>query len=95
MNGISVGNRDVDAKLREVGTIQTEYDRKFAAQARDLEKELLRRLPNNARPKDVPSQIASILIRRGQLVGADPPNAIASYIEALLMHLMDTSTRRK
>jgi len=87
MNGTSVKGRDVDSMLRQVGTIQAEYDSKFAAQARDLEEELLRRMPNGARPKDIPSQIASILIQRGQLAGADAPNTIASYIEALVMQL--------
>jgi hypothetical protein len=78
---------EVDSMLKKLGAVQDEYDRKFAAQARDLEKELLRRLPKEAAPKDPFSEIASSLIKNGRLAGADPAETIASYIEGLLAKL--------
>jgi len=75
---------EVDSMLKKLGAVQDEYDRKFAAQARDLEKELLRRLPKGAAPKDPLSEIASSLIKNGRLAGADPAEVIASYMERLL-----------
>jgi hypothetical protein len=94
MNGISVKDRNIDSKLREVDNIQVEYDRKFATQARNLEKELLRRLPNAGKPKDPLADIASGLIKSGRLAGADPPNTIAAYLEALVMRLPQNTPRK-
>ena len=75
---------EVDSMLKRLETLQDQYDRNFAAQARDLEKELLRRLPKGAAPKDPLSEIASSLIKNGRLAGADPAEVIASYMERLL-----------
>jgi len=84
INRISNHDPDLDSKLKP---IQEQYDRRFAVQARDLEKELLKRLGKETSPKDPHSQIASALIKEGQLAGADPPETIASYIEGLLAQL--------
>lgn len=86
---------EVDSMLKKVGAVQGEYDRKYAAQARDLEKELLRRLPKGAAPKDPLSEIASSLIKNGRLAGADPAEAIASYMERLLATLPHADPPRK
>lgn len=93
-DGISAGDRDADSKLRPIDAIQRDYERKFAAEARDIESELLRRLPSGAKPKDVPSQIAAMLIKSGKLIGADPPEAIASYLEELTMRLQKAPAPR-
>jgi hypothetical protein len=81
---------EADSMLKKVSALEAEYDRKFAAQARDLEKELLRRLPKGAAPKDPLSEIASSLIKNGRLAGADPAETIASYMERLLAKLPHT-----
>lgn len=78
---------EADSMLKKVGDLEGEYNRKFAAEARALEKELLRRLPKEAAPKDPFSEIASSLIKNGKLAGADPAETIASYIEGLLAKL--------
>jgi hypothetical protein len=87
MDGGTGGDRSVNAKLQRAESIQAEYDKKLSAQARDLEKELLRRLPDAAKPKDVKSAIASMLIKNGKLAGANPADTIASYIESLIAKL--------
>jgi len=81
MNGTS---HEVDSMLEKLGAVQDAYDQHFAVQARDLEKELLRRLPKGAAPKDPLSEIGSSLIKNGRLAGADPAEVIASYMERLL-----------
>jgi len=87
---------EVDSMLKKLEAVQDEYDRNFAALARDLEKELSRRLPNKgAAPKDPVSEIASSLIKNGRLAGADPAEMIASYMEGLLAKLPHTDPPRK
>jgi len=84
INRVSSHDPDLDSKLKP---IQEQYDQRFAVQARDLEKALLKRLGKETAPKDPVSQIASALIKAGQLAGADPGESIASYIEGLLAQL--------
>jgi hypothetical protein len=91
INPIAPGDRAVNSKARPMEDIQREYDRKFAAQAQDLERELMNRLPDGSKPKDVPSEIASMLIKNGRLAGANPADMIASYLESLLTHLPHVS----
>jgi hypothetical protein len=86
-DGISAGDREAKSKLASADMIQSAYERKFSSQARDLESELLKRLPSGGKPKDVPSEIGAILIKSGKLIGADPANAIASYLEELAKRL--------
>lgn len=93
ISGGSTKNGDFDSNLKHVGTIQSEYDKKFAGPVRDLEKELLRRLPKGAAPKDAPSEIASSLIKSGRLAGADPAQMIATYLEQLLARLPHVNVR--
>jgi hypothetical protein len=86
-DGIAAGDREAKAKLASTDVVQKAYERKFSGQARNLESELLKRLPAALKPKDVPSQIAAMLIKSGNLQGADPANTIATYLEELAKRL--------
>jgi hypothetical protein len=79
----------------KVDLVQGKYDKDFAAQARNLEQEFLRRIPAGAKPKDNQAEIASLLIKSGRLAGADPADVMASYIEQLAAKLDSIPTSTK
>jgi hypothetical protein len=95
IDGISAGDKDSNSKIEQIPNIQDKYARNFETQARDLEQELLKRLPKDAKPTDAPAEIASMLIKSGRLAGADPADTIASYIEVLATKLQSRLKTQK